>query len=108
MIRRPPRSTLFPYTTLFRSAVLREVDGGRAVGRGVVVEDQLVAVRQGVGDGGVQHARVALLAVPARIPQDKADRVGAVERRHVPDYFVEAPRAAVEVIGPVVGGQSVG
>src|SRR3712207_9005168 len=25
MIRRPPRSTLFPYTTLFRSAGLREV-----------------------------------------------------------------------------------
>src|SRR2546422_5075863 len=25
MIRRPPRSTLFPYTTLFRSALLREV-----------------------------------------------------------------------------------
>src|SRR5256885_7747244 len=24
MIRRPPRSTLFPYTTLFRSAVRRE------------------------------------------------------------------------------------
>src|SRR2546429_6708111 len=24
MIRRPPRSTLFPYTTLFRSALLRE------------------------------------------------------------------------------------
>src|SRR5258707_11976263 len=29
MIRRPPRSTLFPYTTLFRSpAVLRFVAGG--------------------------------------------------------------------------------
>src|SRR3989442_9138226 len=26
MIRRPPRSTLFPYTTLFRSAVLTELD----------------------------------------------------------------------------------
>src|SRR2546427_6910464 len=25
MIRRPPRSTLFPYTTLFRSQVTREV-----------------------------------------------------------------------------------
>src|SRR2546427_2981472 len=24
MIRRPPRSTLFPYTTLFRSKILRE------------------------------------------------------------------------------------
>src|SRR5256885_9508837 len=32
MIRRPPRSTLFPYTTLFRSVrVLSEVGGGRAV-----------------------------------------------------------------------------
>src|SRR3712207_7389718 len=30
MIRRPPRSTLFPYTTLFRSqAVMEEVSGGR-------------------------------------------------------------------------------
>src|SRR3712207_7493700 len=29
MIRRPPRSTLFPYTTLFRSALLgRREDGG--------------------------------------------------------------------------------
>src|SRR5258708_37705251 len=26
MIRRPPRSTLFPYTTLFRSAALRIID----------------------------------------------------------------------------------
>src|SRR2546423_5103317 len=38
MIRRPPRSTLFPYTTLFRSAVIgalgirdREHEAGRAV-----------------------------------------------------------------------------
>src|SRR2546429_9687462 len=33
MIRRPPRSTLFPYTTLFRSALEREWalgDGGSA------------------------------------------------------------------------------
>src|SRR2546425_7635593 len=27
MIRRPPRSTLFPYTTLFRSALLSRVRG---------------------------------------------------------------------------------
>src|SRR3712207_8725609 len=31
MIRRPPRSTLFPYTTLFRSK--RVLRGGRIVGR---------------------------------------------------------------------------
>src|SRR3712207_8830384 len=36
MIRRPPRSTLFPYTTLFRSPRRAERDGaGRHLGRGV-------------------------------------------------------------------------
>src|SRR5256885_9395499 len=39
MIRRPPRSTLFPYTTLFRSAVA--VDGG------VVNEAILLSVLRG-------------------------------------------------------------
>src|SRR5256885_10797808 len=33
MIRRPPRSTLFPYTTLFRSAHLRIAER-REIGRG--------------------------------------------------------------------------
>src|SRR2546425_7987339 len=39
MIRRPPRSTLFPYTTLFRSAdglePLEDLDVARCVGLGV-------------------------------------------------------------------------
>src|SRR2546430_10174369 len=34
MIRRPPRSTLFPYTTLFRSALVGDVE------RAVAVEGQ--------------------------------------------------------------------
>src|SRR5260221_4225240 len=50
MIRRPPRSTLFPYTTLFRSPVghlapCRAVHGGRRAGRRVQRGDR----RQGVG-----------------------------------------------------------
>src|SRR2546422_4713925 len=39
MIRRPPRSTLFPYTTLFRShqdAVRRRLEGGVEQGERVV------------------------------------------------------------------------
>src|SRR3712207_9317758 len=36
MIRRPPRSTLFPYTTLFRSGV---IGAGLFVGSGVVIKD---------------------------------------------------------------------
>src|SRR5258707_11888862 len=46
MIRRPPRSTLFPYTTLFRS-ILREVflgsrglDGAHLLRGGVLVRQQ--------------------------------------------------------------------
>src|SRR3712207_7380468 len=39
MIRRPPRSTLFPYTTLFRSG--RVPDGGR--GMNGADEDALIA-----------------------------------------------------------------
>src|SRR2546422_5088640 len=31
MIRRPPRSTLFPYTTLFRSEVLNDLAAGQLV-----------------------------------------------------------------------------
>src|SRR3712207_7595158 len=36
MIRRPPRSTLFPYTTLFRSAKEREMKGMRAIVAGIL------------------------------------------------------------------------
>src|SRR3712207_8951876 len=35
MIRRPPRSTLFPYTTLFRSAEQPHVRGGEGAEQGV-------------------------------------------------------------------------
>src|SRR5258705_10049971 len=58
MIRRPPRSTLFPYTTLFRSDVLLRVveqhAGGFARHRdmGIVVRRQLVVAPRRV----VSHA----------------------------------------------------
>src|SRR3989441_13338611 len=59
MIRRPPRSTLFPYTTLFRSLVARV-----AVGEVVGLEDLGEAVG-GLGTGEVDLAeRPAESAVP--------------------------------------------
>src|SRR6266481_6795705 len=33
MIRRPPRSTLFPYTTLFRSGIIVGQEVGRSLGK---------------------------------------------------------------------------
>src|SRR3712207_7092482 len=38
MIRRPPRSTLFPYTTLFRSVLRPELDAHRHAPELVLVE----------------------------------------------------------------------
>src|SRR5256885_13137659 len=53
MIRRPPRSTLFPYTTLFRSVQAgrelhaeREVGIGRGVGHTVLAARRLPALRR--------------------------------------------------------------
>src|SRR2546425_12760116 len=45
MIRRPPRSTLFPYTTLFRSVKIHDVDlagGERFVGEAVIQAARLL------------------------------------------------------------------
>src|SRR3712207_8357912 len=41
MIRRPPRSTLFPYTTLFRSGRLVGVGDGGGTGDGSLPVDEL-------------------------------------------------------------------
>src|SRR5256885_12491563 len=52
MIRRPPRSTLFPYTTLFRSAVVRPRLENR------IAPLRIIAVRQHVVIG--QHEDLPL------------------------------------------------
>src|SRR2546426_9829193 len=50
MIRRPPRSTLFPYTTLFRSGTVVSKIGQRSVGRAeitaAIVQIQPIAQRR--------------------------------------------------------------
>src|SRR2546426_7240652 len=58
MIRRPPRSTLFPYTTLFRSRPRRpgDDDRGRSDDRGA----DLALVRQDERAGGGEHAAHAV------------------------------------------------
>src|ERR1041385_6811845 len=100
MIRRPPRSTLFPYTTLFRS-----VEDGRGHGAGIAAVDDLAAMapvdvavlapvrgavvfaEDAVG-GGPAEVRLEHLADvhPARHAEwveNDVDRPAVLQERHV-------------------------
>src|SRR5690348_17827011 len=95
MIRRPPRSTLFPYTTLFRSnevfldgvlvpddCVVGEINGGWPIARttlanervslartwtfGSGVRELLVTARAAAAAGQVPLARIGTLAAQAQ------------------------------------------
>src|SRR3712207_8551175 len=76
MIRRPPRSTLFPYTTLFRSQILQ---------RGPETEDQPAAqgVRPEHGRGRVpsspdrEHQRMG----PHRLPVRSEEHTSELQSR---------------------------
>src|SRR3712207_9285536 len=65
MIRRPPRSTLFPYTTLFRSAL--GVDRQQAALDGVAAVDLVVGrVDAGQAVGRTQADRHLAVVPPGR------------------------------------------
>src|SRR3712207_7656396 len=74
MIRRPPRSTLFPYTTLFRSRCPLDALLGREGGREVGVEDD---------QRRVERPRVADHAHLADQRRGALDRRLDVRGRHV-------------------------
>src|SRR3990167_6605187 len=74
MIRRPPRSTLFPYTTLFRS------DDGRSQRR------------------VVRYERPRMAMVHSRLPDVEAAHVNAVELEYRECRRETARRAAAGVL----------
>src|SRR3712207_9578657 len=81
MIRRPPRSTLFPYTTLFRSRLSRALDpwGSREGPEALRVE---VVPR---AEDGVEHGVVILVDAVAQVARAEVapDPLGAVQLRAV-------------------------
>src|SRR4051794_41206136 len=68
MIRRPPRSTLFPYTTLFRSE-----DRGGAAAQARIAGGG--AAKMGLGDGRAAHA--AARPSPSPILDRKSTRLNS-------------------------------
>src|SRR3712207_4830400 len=67
MIRRPPRSTLFPYTTLFRSAEADEAARGR------------LELKPDAPRAVVDHLRHLAFAPPHRLGDDADELLGAVD-----------------------------
>src|SRR2546427_9116354 len=62
MIRRPPRSTLFPYTTLFRSLALLMNNGSQLSAPGTVILKQDTVLRGTVDAPVVVRSNVVLTA----------------------------------------------
>src|SRR5260221_14393253 len=92
MIRRPPRSTLFPYTTLFRSLkVAVTFDADAAFHSGADFVDLVLKTAERLADAFVNHvlaaahAHLALDDAPAR---NHAARDGHAlgQFKHLPDF----------------------
>src|SRR5258706_15354831 len=66
MIRRPPRSTLFPYTTLFRSAQLRREEPGHDARAGRRRAGQRGRAASGPHQPAARSSRSDAQAMPAR------------------------------------------
>src|SRR3712207_7926919 len=83
MIRRPPRSTLFPYTTLFRS--LAEVSGSGSGGR-VTKEDVERRIRE-------------RYSAPSEAPgrEEASDRDGRTEERPAAEAAPAADRRSTRL-----------
>src|SRR2546427_13095511 len=93
MIRRPPRSTLFPYTTLFRSL-------SRALGDSDLGVPRDVPVARPRRDRRLRLSRVpAREGVQPRNAGDPARRLGGAEgpRRAGPGWQCEVRAAGVRV-----------
>src|SRR2546430_13547009 len=91
MIRRPPRSTLFPYTTLFRSDV---------------VQDACLRALRGIGNFSNGNARAWVLAIVRHTAYDwlhknrpavlvLVEDVEAVKRTQSIEWDVETPETAL-------------
>src|SRR5258706_7361769 len=96
MIRRPPRSTLFPYTTLFRS----DLDPGVAVGRRgrrTLGRDQPadLAARHPAGDLGQLGGALGRLGAAAEQLGDKPRALAVkIGRAHVCTPVTDQSRMA--------------
>src|SRR2546425_12236650 len=84
MIRRPPRSTLFPYTTLFRSTpIITTVigEGGSGGALAIAVADQVLMLQYAVYSVISPEGCASILWKTGEKAQDAADAMGITAHR---------------------------
>src|SRR5256885_6094659 len=94
MIRRPPRSTLFPYTTLFRSHVDLGYDGAESSATGVWLQGNatlLTELVRNLVDNAINYT------------PSSSSRPGMVTVRVLADPFGQVLLLQVEDSGPEIG-----
>src|SRR5256885_12413314 len=82
MIRRPPRSTLFPYTTLFRSTVCGRATPDDACEQAITEPQQRDLIVEDVVDLGAERHRQRVAAI-------RAERAIALDRRRSEEHTSE-------------------
>src|SRR5260370_18107024 len=77
MIRRPPRSTLFPYTTLFRSIPLRALLARNPSLDAAALDDVILGCVNQAGEDNRNVSRMALLlaGLPQEVPGTTVNRL---------------------------------
>src|SRR3989442_10896500 len=95
MIRRPPRSTLFPYTTLFRSPLVAHALLGESLEPGVAQDE---SGGDAVGDRkstrlNSSHVRIsyAVFCLKKKKTTSKSPRSTTLRARHRPGSRIPSP-----------------
>jgi hypothetical protein len=83
-------------------AVLREIDRRGLVRRRGVLHDELVVLREGVGDARVERAGITFVAGGADVREDDTGAAVAIEGLGLPHHLVEPLDAAVQVVRPLL------
>src|SRR3712207_9497352 len=108
MIRRPPRSTLFPYTTLFRSR-----DGIRSAyttGRGIIQMRARAGIDR-IGRGPTERDAIIITEIPfqvnkARLIERIAELVNEKKLDGIADLRDESSRDGMRVVVEQIGRAS--
>src|SRR5258708_31754186 len=106
MIRRPPRSTLFPYTTLFRSALKKEHKLERPPRGGLAT--MVEAIRQGLWEEMERDPTVFLIGEDVGLYGGAFKVTDGIIDEFGPERVIDTPIAEAAIVGAACGAALMG